>query len=369
MPQQVINIENADPNNLKAPPQHAAFRLLPYSSAAIPEILKLTRATLGNDGAVRKTEAFWNWKHEENHFGPSYGLYAWSDREARAVALRVLMRWRFCNAAGENWRAVRAVDTATHQDYQRQGIFSKLTRQAIQDLQDDGVDLIYNTPNARSLPGYLKMGWQAVAKWPLYLRILRPIRMLSRYLKSKSTSPQALKFDDYFAPEIMPWQAFAERYRRDIPTLISNWEQQRRQTGWRTPRDFNYLQWRYGQHPHITYGVFALVHDGKLEGFAILRPNQRNGCQEIVLTELFLKQVDSSRGKILLKRLRQQLRGDYLVAHFAQNTVEKKLLGRAGFFKIPTQGLVFTVKPLSPQSRDALNATAWDLTLGDLEIF
>jgi len=327
------------------------------------------KVTLGNEGAVRKTEAFWRWKHEDNHFGSSYGLYAQDETQVLAVGLRVLMRWEFRTKDGQKLRAVRAVDTATHPAYQRLGIFSKLTRQAVDHLKQEGVDLIFNTPNAQSLPGYLKMGWQIVAKWPLYIRVLKPVRMVSRRLKSIPASQHIIKFDAFFAPGIMTWQAFAERYKRDIPALLLNWEQQRRQTGLRTLRDFDYIQWRYGRHPHLTYGFYAFERGNRLAGFAILRPNWRYGWQETVLAEMFLQQPDIKLGRCFLKNLSKQLRGDYLVTHVSAPTFEKALLRRAGFLKVPKQGMTFTVNPLSARSQSALAAAAWDLTLGDLEIF
>ena len=61
-------------------------------------------------------------------------------------------------------RAVRAVDTATHPDFRGQGVFSALTLGALEELRSDGVAFVFNTPNERSRPGYLKMGWQPVGQ-------------------------------------------------------------------------------------------------------------------------------------------------------------------------------------------------------------
>jgi GNAT superfamily N-acetyltransferase len=387
----MINAEKTSIQDSTPSPQPADLRICRYDTEAIPEVLKLVKVTLGNEGAVRKTEAFWRWKHEDNHFGSSYGLYARDEAQTLAIGLRVLMRWQFRTIAGEALRAVRAVDTATHPAYQRLGIFSKLTRQAIDDLKNEGVDLIFNTPNARSLPGYLKMGWQIVAKWPLYIRVLKPVRMLSRRIKPRPASQQIINFDDFFSPGVMTWQAFVKRYKRNISDLVLSWEQQRRQacpapgapnglgragkgsrqarTGFRTIRDFDYIQWRYGQHPHLTYGFYAWEDSEALAGFAILRPNWRYGWQEIVLTEMFLRQPDPKLGKSFLKNLIKQMQGDYLVTHFSTPTFERSLLRPAGFFKVPRQGMIFAVNPLSSRSQSALDAISWDLTLGDLEVF
>ena len=104
-------------------------------------------------------EAFFRWKHLDNPAGSSpMWVASTGDRlvglpDLPAVALR---RGRRRAAA----HAVRAVDTATHPDFQGRGIFSRLTLGALDELRDEGVDFVFNTPNDQSRPGYLKMGWQ-----------------------------------------------------------------------------------------------------------------------------------------------------------------------------------------------------------------
>ena len=177
------------------------------------------------------------------------------------------------------------------------------------------------------------------------------------------------QFEAYFGPAVVPWPVFVERYGPTLPDLVVTWEKQRHQVGCRTPRDLDYLQWRYGQHPHLTYGVYALENSEGLAGFAILRPNLRYGWQEVVLTDIFLAKPTLEQGRLLLKNLRKQVKGDYLVAYFAEETIEKTLLSRTGFVKIPKRGMTFTVRPLNPLPQNLSEPAAWDLTLGDLEIF
>ncbi len=349
--------------------QVSDLQICTYQSEAIPDILRLTQKTLGNAAATRKTEALWRWKHHLNPFGLSYGLFAWAEVQQRVVGLRVLMRWEFQTPAGHSLQTVRAVDTATHPGYQRQGIFSALTRQAIEDLTQEGIHFIFNTPNQRSLPGYLKLGWEVVDKWPVFIKPLKPWRMLKKRLGVGMTSPPPDQFEAYFEADIVPWSNFVKQYGSLISELVANWERQRRQVGCRTPRDLEYLQWRYGQHPHLTYGVYALESSDGLAGFAVLRPNLRYGWQEIVLTDIFLSQPNLQLGRLFLKNLSKQIRGDYLVAHFAGETIEKTLLRQAGFIRIPGQGITFTGCPLNPLSQNLFDSSTWDLTLGDLEVF
>lgn len=340
-----------------------------YTPEALPAILALLQQTLGNSGAVRKTEEFWVWKHHANPFGVSYGLYACDESTMEAASLRVLMRWRFCDEAGSLWRAVRAVDTATHPNHQRRGLFSSLTRQAVAELSAEGVEFIFNTPNQNSLPGYLKMGWHVAAEWPLYVKPLRVVRMAYRRLHPVARDGVS-NFDENFGPAILPWDEFVRRYGDQLEPLLVNWEESRQQTGLRTQRTLAYLSWRYGGHPHIQYVVYPLMdEDGMLQGFAILRPNVRYGWQETVLTELCLAQPHNKVGHRLLRGLTHQLHSDYLIAHFADHTLEAELLHHANFWRVPHQHIVFTVRPLQESAAQFVQTDAWDLTLGDLELF
>src|SRR5690606_25693858 len=123
-------------------------------------VLGLIEAALGRRPDPRNA-AFFAWKHRENAFGASP---AWVAVDGdRVVGFRTLMRWEFDTPEGPV-RAVRAVDTATHPDHQGRGIFSALTRRAVEELQNDGVGFVFNTPNDKSRPGYLKMGWREVGR-------------------------------------------------------------------------------------------------------------------------------------------------------------------------------------------------------------
>lgn len=74
----------------------------------------------------------------------------------------MFLRWKFDVPGEGTISAVRAVDTATHPDWQGSGIFTRLTLGALDELRDDGLDVVFNTPNDQSRPGYLKMGWSQV---------------------------------------------------------------------------------------------------------------------------------------------------------------------------------------------------------------
>src|SRR3954451_19331819 len=118
-----------------------------------PGVLDLARRALEwTDDDAR----FLEWKHLENPFGAS-PMWIALDGD-RTVGFRAFMRWQFVTVDGHVVHAARAVDTATDPGDRGRGIFTCLTLRAIDRLSADGVTLIFNTPNEKSLAGYLKMG-------------------------------------------------------------------------------------------------------------------------------------------------------------------------------------------------------------------
>jgi GNAT superfamily N-acetyltransferase len=124
------------------------------------QMLELVGIAIGR-GSVPRTEAFWRWKHEQNPFGPSPAMVAEAD--GRIVSLRIFLRWRWLYGKYA-YAAVRPVDTATHPDWRRRGLFERLTRELLQVMKAEGVAFVFNTPNATSGRGYEKLGWRMVGR-------------------------------------------------------------------------------------------------------------------------------------------------------------------------------------------------------------
>ena len=204
----------------------------PTTPADRPAIIDLLQRSMG-ETSTRKSETYWQWKHEENPFGPSPVLVAETD--GRLVGVRAFMRWAW-SQGNDTLSALRAVDTATDPDYRGQGIFKKLTLQLVEDCRREGDHFIFNTPNEKSAPGYLKMGWRKLGRLPVNLRPVRPLRLamsLAGISKSAGGPAPVTSLEDLAL----------------YPT-ISN-----RQTGWYTPRTAEYLDWRYARCPVVSYAA------------------------------------------------------------------------------------------------------------------
>jgi GNAT superfamily N-acetyltransferase len=322
-----------------------------------PRVLELLGASLGGGPAGERPPEFFRWKHFANPFGRSYMLLAESD--GRIAGLRAFMRWRW-GAGDRTFSAVRAVDTATHPDFQGKGIFSKLTLRALEDLRTEGVDFVFNTPNPASLAGYLKMGWSIVGEAPIRIRVRRPIRFATRFRGEGKQPGEPPAVDAPAASEVL-------RQAKGLPELLA--EAAIPDARFRTPRDATYLEWRYGDAPLLDYRAVAETDGGAIRGLAIFRVRPRGGLWETTLSELLVRPGDAATARRLLRRVRRSAPVDHLACHFAGGTTADAAVRRSGYMPAP-RGMTFVVNPL----QDALDPDphrlgSWALSIGDLEVF
>lgn len=305
---------------------------------AIPDdragIIRLATRALGWRGDERD-RAFFSWKHDENPFGPSPAWVALEDD--RILGFRTLLPWEFTRG-NERLRTVRAVDTASDPDHQGKGIFRRLTLTAVAEMTSERYDAVFNTPNTRSRPGYLKMGWTELGRPAVGIRPKGPMALLSM---ARSRQP-AEKWSEVTT---VGESAAHVLGGSDVRSLLSSLVTPK---GWATPRTVEYLRWRYG-FPPLFYRVLEVR-----GGLAVFRVRRRGPSREVALCEWLAPGPD----RRALRRLVTSA-GDYLVACGLGAT--------HGVAPVPRLGPVVTWRPLARPAVPVLDDLAF--RLGDLELF
>jgi GNAT superfamily N-acetyltransferase len=329
-------------------------------------VLALIRQGMGGGPTGERDVRFWRWKHFENPFGRSIALVA-EDSEGQIVGLRTFMRWRF-KAGKTVVNAVRAVDTVTHPEHRRYGVFSILTREAVQRTRESGVDFIFNTPNNQVLPGYLKLGWHYISILKPMVKVLNYPRFLAGILRNRNRSRASgqLPLEEVFKDKPMAAADFLD----DSPSFERLLDAREMETSRLvTDRSIEYLKWRYSQYPNVNYGV--VYHEGNsTPGCVFLRSSTRFGLKEAVIAELLLPDRDERAASALFNDLKKTVAADYLIAYFPRESFKRRLLNRHGFHQVPRGGQNFTVNVLaSDLTCDPRVLRNWDISLGDLEIF
>lgn len=313
------------------------------------QIVELLRSALGWGNDPRLVP-FFEWKHLDNPFGQSPAWIA-VDSE-RVVAFRAMLRWEF-EFAGETVRAVRPVDTATHPEYRRQGLFSRLTTHALYALADDRVDIIFNTPNRASRAGYLQMGWHDLGRLGVRVRPTRPWRAV-RMLWNRVAADRW--------PADTPVGTPAGEVLTDhdgVGTLIGH---QPPSTSLRTRITPEFLKWRYGYPP---LGYRAIVESGGPEsGLAIFRLRHRGDARELVLSEALVPQSAPARTAAALVGKVMTAAGSDV--DYAIQLASSATSANGRWWPLPRQGPVLVARTLSGAEPRPLGQ--WALTLGDIEL-
>jgi GNAT superfamily N-acetyltransferase len=296
-------------------------------------IVTLLKASLGETSS-HKSIAYWNWKHKQNPFGKSEVMV--SEDDGTLSGIRAMMPWVW-QAGNHQFKTFRAVDTATHPNFQGKGIFSKLTQTMVSHLQLLDADFIFNTPNNQSLPGYLKMGWQ---EWGRLKVSIIPFIFFKFF-----TSIEYNEFSGIDQTE----------------SLCKKWNDLQSQHGKLfTPKSPAYLKWRYLDNPVINYHCYA-----ESELFVAAHIKKHKWFTELRISELI---TDQKHGKLkpglfsFIMGLAKHNKVDFVT--LSEEAGKKFNLSR---LTLPI-GPLMTIRILSGQVKipDLLH---WSPALGDLELF
>ena len=345
----------------------------------LPEIVSLLKRSLG-ESRIPKSEEAWNWKHVQNPFGESLVYLAFEGETL--VGVRAFMQWRW-HLADKEYRVLRAVDTATHPEFWGRGIFRKLTEGLIEKATDEGFDFIFNTPNEKSMPGYLKMGWKKLYKVPVRVRFFplfcRRLSLpeqayeLRGLLKTHFENLKRRFFsetrqqkrshagrDEYFANEVLGKkiasklkQGFLEVPLNDLPYDFAEKEA--------------YFKWRYVDNPLVKYHGFSFG----AKNLCIFRVKKGNWFNELRICDLELTGSSAER-----KEFNNRLREAASVFKCRLVTVGRygdrrvaKLLNRSFFGPPLPLGLQLTARTLNSDPQVVFARKAANLPLGTFELF
>ena len=317
----------------------SGYEIRRYDEADRPAVLELMGRSLGWRPGDPNAELF-RWKHEQSSYGPSPAWIAVD--ETGVIGFRTFLRWEF-ERAGEVVRAVRAVDTATDPAHQGRGIFKALTLHGLEDLRVDGVSFVFNTPNAQSRPGYLKMGWQLVGRLPVSMRPRSPAS-LARTLRART--PAEL----WSTPTTAGDDASTVLADDGLAALLAQTEGRAALATYRTSA---HLRLRYGL-PELEYRAM-LIGRAVEDGVVVFRLRRRGAALEAALCEVLAppgRRVGRALGSVL-----RQSGADYLIG----------IGSAAGMVPLPRQGPLLTCRSI-----DGTPLPDWaaaELRLGDIELF
>jgi hypothetical protein len=97
------------------------------------------------------------------------------------------------------------------------------------------------------------------------------------------------------------------------------------------------------------------------EGLAVIRHRRRGSALEAVLCDVLVPDGAAAAASAVVKKTARAVGADYLIR------VSPRLASREGFIRLPRNGPLLVQRPVC--APDVRPMRAWDLTLGDIELF
>jgi GNAT superfamily N-acetyltransferase len=336
----------------------------------------------GDDRAVRSLyesvlgcpfdEAIWKWQFEGALTRPSYIYFAerGDTLVGQYATLPVRMRIR-----GREAQASLSLDTMTHPEYRRQGIFLALARAVYRDTRTIGVDLVYGFPNDSSAHGFIAdLGFSVLEN---LVAMTRPI-CIDRVLQEKANIPllgtvigKPLQ-GAFNALCLMRSKDPAIRieYASEFPeTVTALFEECARNFENLTVRDYGYLHWRYDRNPRHSYEILLGYRGRKLAGYCVTGQIERKGLRVGLIVDILSDPSDRELTASLVTAAIETMKRAKM--HIASCLLPSKspyraVLRRLGFI-LPMRRFPFIVRANSESlPAGALADTAgWHITFGD----
>ena len=302
----------------------------------LPGIIRIFEICLRESGNPPSLD-FWKWKHIQNPFGESPVLLALHNEEI--VGLRAFMPWHW-TLNNVVYQSFRAVDTATHPNWQRKGIFSRLTKQLLEELWNVNEKVfIFNTPNEKSKPGYLKMGWIVLGKPFVNAFYFPGFAFNERFYRKCEQTLEKINFDDF-----TEWKPPAGL----ISTNISA----------------QYYKWRYQDIPTRKYA--AWISEGKESVVFVFYMRKRRGFRELRVADYIpVNGTLSNQGRIrAFRALARKFGGSVITTIWDQDTMANSVIRKM----VPDVTIRLPENSTTnlPGFSDINN---WSFTMGALELF
>lgn len=310
------------------------------SNKDVDAIISLLRKSLG-ESQLPFSKEIWEYKHHNNPSGNSLALLAVSEEEL--IGVRVLMKWKW-QLADKSFFAFRAVDTGTHPNHQRKGVFKLLNQEALKKAISNGDHFIFNTPNKLSLPGNIKMGWEPISK------VQVGVKIWSGGFNFRNTTNHQYEHEIQCTDQ-------------ELIVLCDSWNQKlERSKRLFCPKSIEHLKWRYETNPLQEYQIFSHP-NFYLAGYL----KKRGRFSELRISEcIFLKNNEIE--KQIKKKIKEWCyKFNPHIITFSPDFFVTDIFSVKGKF-----GPILTIRKLNLDEKSfqiVKDINNWSYSLGDLELF
>lgn len=145
------------------------WSIRPYRIGDEHEILSLWKVVHPEREYNReKWLRWWTWQYKENPAGSSA---IWIAEDNGKIVGQYALISELVKVYDNLSIIYQSVDTMTHPNYRRQGMFIMLARAAYQSIENNDTHIIFGFPNNQSLPGFIgELNFHVILNIPLIVK-------------------------------------------------------------------------------------------------------------------------------------------------------------------------------------------------------
>lgn len=318
----------------------------------VGETLQAAFGRWPGDVDIRDPGAYFRWKHLENPLGRSLMIVAEADS-----AVIGFVGWMPCvfTVGDRQVRALRGVDLSVRPAYRGQGVAAAITNAGTRNIPP-GTSFTLSNPNAMSKRGVLRLGRRTVGRFPVFVRVRKPLHTVFGRRSSRPESAQPVLDAETAASALADDDA--------VSALLSQLE---RPAGRLTAvKDLELLRWRYGAFG--LYHAIRMERDGMLQGLSIFRVRRHGATWNTRICELLVAGRDRAVARRLLRQTVRAAGVDYATCHFPPGSVQRQAALQSGFVRSRHGETILSYMLDPAMSPDPTDLDSWALTLGDLDL-
>ena len=216
----------------------------------------------------RPTADWFDWKYVENPY-LSHVPITVAESDGEIVGTQAYLPCRI-RRGDRSLLALQPTDAVVHPDHRRKGLYTHVTREAIDRYCDGEPSFFYNSPNAASLGAQEKLGWSKVTELTNYYRVQRPTALLdsategagrralgraadavaSTYLGVRDRSSDTAGEVEVVRYSSVPAETLADLYESNVPR------------GLHVHREARFYQWFFDA-PTFDHTTYVARRDGR----------------------------------------------------------------------------------------------------------
>lgn len=316
------------------------YTIRPFEDSDVDGFLSLYETTFGE----RRSEEWFDWKYRHPPYVGHVPVFVSESRSGDVVGVRAFFALEmYCGSTRHT--CLQPADAMVHPDHRRRGLFTTMTKEAIDRYTDSDVRMFFNFPNDKSWRGNKKLGWRAVSEYPTYYRVADPTSLLGSdtvladvgTMAASTAVSSGQRLIDQVTNRLVESDITVRRSRTDPSSLseLSAFHDRWRPRRCHAVRDETFYEWRLAN-PEREYAVYFGYRDDALEG-AIITGSKTWG-DGMVLTSIVdvlpLLAADADRDVLLalLKRAIDE-NPDTDVFKLPAGPIPPRVAGYCGFIK------------------------------------